>query len=692
MRSHLKPGTLAPLFILFMSICSLLSASAQSDGVDINILAVDDSGYPQIDVYLSVIDRQRLAVISSLDKTNFFGDTDNGQAMEVVEASRERRPLNVVVVMDVTGSVSQSELDNQRLAIAELTKGMTPADLLGVVVMDESRVRVAASLQNDYEAVLASLNTIQIREDATGNVYWDGVYEAASLLQTSAENTRRVVIIMTDVSPSGGEGTHAEDEILTLALENEIEIFGLYFEYEGDGIPEDPPVLPPELTLLSEATGGFTQGVPAETRRDDYTDDQALAPMMGNALGVLQSQYRVRFTVPIAADGTAHNFTVRVDVDGILTPPITGTFKAGEAAILITFPGITPEQNITLPTTMNFRVEPKQGAIQSVKVTAITGAGQEIELPTRGQYEVTLERGQFSPGLVTLVVSAQDSAGSQQESVLPLNIIDQLAVDWASQPPDTVKADETVRLSANIGFAASVQQVEFLVNGEVVEMRDLGPFDAVEFQWTPSSKGDYSLEIVAQDIQGQRASAQAKITVQAAVSQTEKSGGLSGAFLAVLGLAFLGGVGLSAAGIWMLRRRPSPQFHPEIPMKTPQPTIADVPPPLPRKTVPASAEIEGPNGEHWRLVEGQNTLGRHSSNHIQIMDESVSRHHAVIEVISNHFYYMDLPSASHPSEMNGSLLQPEQRYELHHGQVIRIGSSLVRFVELDQSDGSKNYH
>lgn len=669
---------IALVLLLFL----LMPVFAQPEGVEVNILTVNDSAYPQIDVYVSVIDHQR--VVPNLDSTHFFGDTDNGQAMKLVEASRERRPLNVVVVMDVTGSVSQTELDNQRLAIAELSSGMTPADLLGVVVMDESRVQVAAALQNEYESILETLNALEIREDVTGNVYWDGVYAAVAMLQNPEDNARRVVIIMTDIIASGGTGTHTEDEVLRLALENEVEIFGLYFEYEGDGIPEEPPVLPPELTLLSEATGGFSQGVAAETRRDDYTDDGALAPMMETTRDALQSQYRLRFNVPLPPDGTEHSFTVRVDVGGTLTPPVTGTFQAGEVAILIAFPEITPNQNMTLPATLNFQVEPRQGTVQSVKVTAVTGAGQETELAVRGNYEVTLERGQFAPGPVTLRVLAQDSAGNQQEKILPLNIIDTLSVDWLTPPPPTITADETLTLSAKVGFAASVQQVELLVNGEPADVRDLGPFDTVEFQWKPPQKGDYTLEIAAQDVQGQRASVQSKITVRAAASQNEKNGKISVTFLAILAFAFLGGVTLSAAGVWMLRRRPTSPAKEQKPIqveeKISMPISTSSPPP---RQMPVRAELEGPNGERWRLVSGQNTLGRHSSNHIQVIDESVSRHHAVIEVVNNRYYYMDLPSASHPSEMNGGLLQPEQRYELHHGQVIRLGSSLVRFVELD---------
>lgn len=656
---------------------------AQPDAADIHILSVDDHAYPQLDIYISVIDSQRLSIIPGLTSANFFGDTDNGQPMEIVEAVQQGHPVNVVVLLDITGSVSQEELDNQRLAVAELMESMTPADQLGVVVMDEAKAEVAVPLQSSSESITTTLNTIQIREDATGNVFWDGVYGALTLLQTSENDARQVVVVMTDVSPSGAEGTRNQDEVLSLAIENQVEIFGLYFEYEGDGIPEEPPILPPEMTILSEATGGFTQGVAANLNRqsEDYTDDQALAPMMQNITRVLQSLYRVRFNAPLPVDGTEHNFTVRVDIDGTLTPPVTGSFKAGDSAILVTFPDIEANQNITLPATIDFRVLPREGQISTVKVTAMTSSGQEIELPTEGEYAVMLERNQFAPGQVTLTILVEDNAGNTQETELSLNIIDSLAVDFQAAMPQTLQEGETLRLIADIGFAASVQQVEFLVNGEVAEVKNSSPFDQVEFVWKAPQAGNYTLEIAAQDIQGQRASAQTTIRI-GGVAEAE-NGSLSPSLLAILAIAFVGGVGLSAAGIWILRHRVK-----VVPVQQPVKDNEFLPPPgYPVKTTrqtPANAELEGPNGERWQLVEGQNTIGRHSSNHIQVLDESVSRHHGVIEVVRNHYYYMDLPTASHPSEINGALLKAEQRYELRDGSLIRMGSSLMRFTQLDK--------
>jgi predicted component of type VI protein secretion system len=95
--------------------------------------------------------------------------------------------------------------------------------------------------------------------------------------------------------------------------------------------------------------------------------------------------------------------------------------------------------------------------------------------------------------------------------------------------------------------------------------------------------------------------------------------------------------------------------------------------------VTTSAYLEGPNGEQWELHQGENTIGRHSSNRVAIQDESISRFHAVIIAEGDRYTYRDLDTASHPSEINGELLR--RPYLLRNKTVIRIGSTLVRFMQ-----------
>lgn len=95
--------------------------------------------------------------------------------------------------------------------------------------------------------------------------------------------------------------------------------------------------------------------------------------------------------------------------------------------------------------------------------------------------------------------------------------------------------------------------------------------------------------------------------------------------------------------------------------------------------VVAAAVLLGQRGEQFPLYEGENTIGRHSSNMIQIVDSTVSRYHAVIEMFGDEVVFMDW-QASQPSEINGELVTPGERHALKDGDRIRVGITSLRFV------------
>ena len=106
------------------------------------------------------------------------------------------------------------------------------------------------------------------------------------------------------------------------------------------------------------------------------------------------------------------------------------------------------------------------------------------------------------------------------------------------------------------------------------------------------------------------------------------------------------------------------------------PTSQSQPPPVSGRQ--AIALLEDTTGKQWMIYQGENTIGRHGSNTVQIHDESVSRYHAKITVNGGHCHFEDW-QASHPSEINGRLLESNKRYELKSSDRIRVGSSLLSF-------------
>ena len=98
-------------------------------------------------------------------------------------------------------------------------------------------------------------------------------------------------------------------------------------------------------------------------------------------------------------------------------------------------------------------------------------------------------------------------------------------------------------------------------------------------------------------------------------------------------------------------------------------------------------------GETYSLRDGISSVGRESDNDIQLMSESVSRHHAQIVNLPNVCEVEDLGST------NGTLLNGEvvSKEVVRHGDEIRMGEFILRFEALSSgsyqelASGSRDY-
>jgi len=104
------------------------------------------------------------------------------------------------------------------------------------------------------------------------------------------------------------------------------------------------------------------------------------------------------------------------------------------------------------------------------------------------------------------------------------------------------------------------------------------------------------------------------------------------------------------------------------------------------RLVYVSSELE----EMFTLREGTTTVGRDSSNDIQILKESISRHHARLSNLSSVCEVEDLNSA------NGTYVDGQRTaaMALKHGNEIRFGDEVFRFEEIGSigSDDAQGTH
>lgn len=92
-----------------------------------------------------------------------------------------------------------------------------------------------------------------------------------------------------------------------------------------------------------------------------------------------------------------------------------------------------------------------------------------------------------------------------------------------------------------------------------------------------------------------------------------------------------------------------------------------------------------PNPKIYTLKLGLNTIGRELDNSIVILDKSLSRHHAKLEVTEQEVIITDLDSLNH-TFVNG---QQIEQCQLKNGDVIRYGSVVYKFLQTPSGVTSK---
>ncbi|MCA9630585.1 MAG: FHA domain-containing protein, partial [Myxococcales bacterium] len=83
-----------------------------------------------------------------------------------------------------------------------------------------------------------------------------------------------------------------------------------------------------------------------------------------------------------------------------------------------------------------------------------------------------------------------------------------------------------------------------------------------------------------------------------------------------------------------------------------------------------------PDGQQVVELRAHNTLGRHPSNSIQLLDKIVSKEHCIVEKRGEQFWLRDLGSLN-GTYVNGERVQGER--QLFHGDDISLGSTRARY-------------
>ncbi len=146
--------------------------------------------------YIPTLDRQAFTLL------------EDDREQDVVEFFGEDAPMAVAVVLDISGSVIEKDLDRYRNATLDLAYRLKPDDALAVYTFDESGVQKI----RDYSSTVSGLKPLVKRAKGEGNTpLYDAVLLASKELRVRSER-RRALILISDGADSASQATLREVE------------------------------------------------------------------------------------------------------------------------------------------------------------------------------------------------------------------------------------------------------------------------------------------------------------------------------------------------------------------------------------------------------------------------------------------------------------------------------------------------
>jgi Ca-activated chloride channel family protein len=146
--------------------------------------------------YVSTLDRQAFTLL------------EDDREQDVVEFFGEEAPMAVAIVLDISGSVVEKDLNRYRNSALDLAYRLKPDDALAIYTFDQSGVQKL----RDYSSTVAGLKPLikQLKGEGDTPLY-DAILLASKELRLRPER-RRALVLISDGGDSASQSTLREVE------------------------------------------------------------------------------------------------------------------------------------------------------------------------------------------------------------------------------------------------------------------------------------------------------------------------------------------------------------------------------------------------------------------------------------------------------------------------------------------------
>ena len=246
------------------------------------------SGTQIVSLFVTVTDAQK-RLVPGLTKED-FEVFDNDKPQPLVYFDNSIRPINVVVMLDTSGSMTLT-IDLLKKAAEQFLLRLLPDDKARVGAFND-KIQFNARWTNDRDQLITDAKNLDF---GNGTRLWDAV--GASLDELKEIDGRKVILLFTD-----GDDTESRVRLSTVldrARAEEVMVYSIGLESKFLGTTTKPDG---GIRKIADETGG---GYFELKRASD------LAPTFTKVAEELHSQYVIGFT-PTQLDNKVHKLVVKM--------------------------------------------------------------------------------------------------------------------------------------------------------------------------------------------------------------------------------------------------------------------------------------------------------------------------------------------------------------------------------------------
>ena len=290
---------MAPAIILLLAVAAFAQQAADTP--------VFRAGVALVKVDALVLDRNG-RVASGLTAQD-FRVFDDGQPQPIAYFGQESEPLDLVLLLDVSGSMHQ-HLERMAATARAALKQLYPSDRVGVMLFAkraEVRVPLTQDLQAVEEEMREAVNTQSLGSGTAINV---SIVTAAQYLRDQPVRGRRAILIVTDNVSLNYQVS--DEEVIRQLYTADAVLNGIVIGRQKHPDPPkaghyvNPDFTPADVFKIAEASGG------------EAIEAGKIGESFRHMIERIRARYSLQYEAPPSAPGALHR--IRVD----LTPEARG--------------------------------------------------------------------------------------------------------------------------------------------------------------------------------------------------------------------------------------------------------------------------------------------------------------------------------------------------------------------------------